>query len=147
MKTLYFDMDGTIADLYNVDGWLKDLRDFKTRPYKEAQPIYDMEQLNELLYRFKEEGYDIEVITWAAKECDEEYLKAIHNTKADWLNKYGFPYDRMHTINYGVSKSSRARKRGILIDDNKLVRQEWSKGDTIDATKNIIEELKKYLQG
>ena len=25
-KVIVFDMDGTIADLYGVDGWLKDLR-------------------------------------------------------------------------------------------------------------------------
>ena len=27
-KMLCFDMDGTIADLYGVDGWLKDLMKF-----------------------------------------------------------------------------------------------------------------------
>ena len=31
-KWIWFDMDGTIADLYSVDGWLEDLLAFNTRP-------------------------------------------------------------------------------------------------------------------
>ena len=41
-KVIVFDMDGTIADLYGVDGWLKDLRAENPRPYEVAKPLYDM---------------------------------------------------------------------------------------------------------
>lgn len=146
MKTLYFDMDGTIADLYGVENWLQDLRNYKVDPYINAKPMYDTSELNKLLIQFKEQGYNIEIITWGAKESTEQYLREVHQAKSEWLNRYSFPYDRMHTIPYGTSKSSRARDQGILIDDNKLVREEWSKGETIDATKNILQELKNYLE-
>ena len=33
-RTIFFDMDGTIADLYSVDGWLADLINKDVRPYK-----------------------------------------------------------------------------------------------------------------
>ena len=38
MKAIYFDMDGTIADLYGRDGWLDDLMNEYTRPYREVIP-------------------------------------------------------------------------------------------------------------
>ena len=38
-KAIYFDMDGTIADLYGVDGWLDDLMNESTRPYAAAAPL------------------------------------------------------------------------------------------------------------
>ena len=45
-KTLVFDMDGTIADLYGVEGWLDMLRGEDATPYAIANPLYDMEMLN-----------------------------------------------------------------------------------------------------
>ena len=44
-KAIYFDMDGTIADLYGVDGWLDDLMNESTRPYAAAAPLLNMQQL------------------------------------------------------------------------------------------------------
>ena len=36
-KEICFDMDGTIADLYGVEGWLEDLEHFSPRPYEMAR--------------------------------------------------------------------------------------------------------------
>ena len=41
-KAIFFDMDGTIADLYGVDGWLDDLRAERVRPYAEAKPLVNL---------------------------------------------------------------------------------------------------------
>ena len=38
---IYFDMDGTIADLYGVENWLNDLRTERTTPYEIATPLCD----------------------------------------------------------------------------------------------------------
>jgi hypothetical protein len=46
MKTLVFDMDGTIANLYGVNNWLGMLREEDPTPYIVAEPMYDMEMLN-----------------------------------------------------------------------------------------------------
>ena len=32
-RTLVFDMDGTIANFYGVNGWLEDIRSGNPRPY------------------------------------------------------------------------------------------------------------------
>ena len=35
-KAIYFDMDGTIANLYAVENWLDMLRAFNPTPYEQA---------------------------------------------------------------------------------------------------------------
>ena len=67
MKTLVFDMDGTIADLYGVENWLHDLRMESVRPYTQAKPIYDMELLNDILLMLKACGWRIVVTSWLAR--------------------------------------------------------------------------------
>ena len=39
-KAIFWDMDGTIADLYNVPNWLDKLRAEDTSPYREAKPLF-----------------------------------------------------------------------------------------------------------
>ena len=61
-KMICFDMDGTIADLYSVNGWLADLRAENPRPYLEARPMCDMEELREVLEMFRQMGTEIRII-------------------------------------------------------------------------------------
>ena len=37
MRTIYFDMDGTIADLYGNENWLDYLEHEMTKPYRNAR--------------------------------------------------------------------------------------------------------------
>lgn len=144
-KMLVFDMDGTIADLYGVEGWLDDLHAERTRPYDEAEPMYNMVELVKLLNRLRTLGWLVCVTTWLAKDATKEYNKAITKAKKDWLAKYNFPYDEIHAIKYGRTKADCTRKYGgyqILIDDNEKIRKGWHLGNTIDATENIIPLLK-----
>ena len=39
MQAVYFDMDGTIANLYNVEGWESKLRAEDASPYADASPL------------------------------------------------------------------------------------------------------------
>ena len=140
-KMLVFDMDGTIADLYGVEGWLEDLRAYKTRPYEEAKPIYDVKELNQTLHILQRRGWKIIVTTWLAKEATKEYNKAVTKAKKAWLEKYDFPYDEIHCVKYGTTKANCTRKKGgfqILIDDNKKVRDGWTLGTTVNATYDIM---------
>ena len=66
-KVLVFDMDGTIADLYGVQGWLEDLRNENPRPYEMAKPMYDMEMLGCILEILKVQGWKVVVTSWLAK--------------------------------------------------------------------------------
>ena len=45
MKTIYFDMDGTIADLFTVPNWLEGLQAEEVWPYLKADPMLNMSLL------------------------------------------------------------------------------------------------------
>lgn len=144
-KWIWFDMDGTIADLYGVDGWLEDLIAHNTRPYAQAKDIYNVLDLLEIMIALKEKGYKLGVISWGSKENNKEYDKAVEIVKKAWL------YDRLMdafldeiiVTPYGVRKADTCRKfgYGILVDDEKQNRDAWDLGVTIDATQNIIKAL------
>ena len=72
-KVINFDMDGTIANLYGVEGWLEDLRAENIRPYELAKPLYDMDTLNEILDILRGMGWKVVVTTWLAKESTKAY--------------------------------------------------------------------------
>lgn len=147
-KVLVFDMDGTIADLYGVKGWLEDLRAYNPRPYVKAKPLYDMDTLNGILNALKEQGWTIAVTTWLAKDSTKAYDDEVRKAKLEWLAKYNFPYDEIHLVKYGTTKANCTRKLGlgqILVDDNEKVRKGWKLGETINAQNDIMYELAKIL--
>ena len=144
MRTLVFDMDGTIADFYGVKGWLEDLHNENTRPYEVAKPLYDMEVLNAILITLKSQGWRIAITTWLGMNSSVDFENATRHAKLDWLAKYDFPYDEIHLVRYGTTKANATRHLGgyqILVDDNAKIRQGWHLGSTIDATENILEKL------
>lgn len=144
-KMLVFDMDGTIADLYGVDGWLEDLRAEKTRPYEEAKPLYDMNELTNVLTKLQTLGWLVCVTTWLAKDATKEYNKAVTKAKKEWLTRYNFPYDEIHCVKYGTTKANCTRNKAdfqILFDDNKKVRDGWTLGTTVNAEYDIMKFLK-----
>lgn len=143
-RTIVFDMDGTIANFYGVKGWLDYLMNEDTTPYEVAEPLYDMENLNEILMVLKNNGWRVVVTTWLAKGGTKEYNNRTRKAKLEWLAKYNFPYDEIHLVKYGTTKANCTRHIGgyqVLVDDNEMVRKGWTLGDTIDANKNIIKNL------
>jgi hypothetical protein len=147
-KVIVFDMDGTIADLYGVNGWLDMLDAENPMPYEIAKPMYDMVELAEILNELKEIGYIIAVTTWLAMGSTREYDRQVRLAKLAWLEKYNFPYDEIHLVKYGTTKANCTRKLGgyqILVDDNEKVRNGWNLGTTINANENIIEQLRMLL--
>jgi hypothetical protein len=149
-KTLVFDMDGTIADFYNVANWLAYLMEENTTPYEVASPLYDMEYLNALLTILKRQGWKVVVTTWLSKGGTKEFNDRTRKAKIDWLEQYNFPYDEIHLVKYGTTKANCTRKIGgyqILIDDNPQVRKGWTLGSTINAeNENILKELEKLIK-
>lgn len=152
LKMVCFDMDGTIADLYKVKGWLKALREFNPMPYRVAEPMWDMDELALLLMEFQKMGVQVNIITWLSKESTPTYDRQVRNAKIDWLRHYDFPFDHFYGVDYGVRKSDVIRQwlgeneTAILIDDNAEVRKDWDVGETIDPTTcNIVEVLKNLL--
>lgn len=147
-RTLVFDMDGTIANLYGVENWLEDLRSFNPRPYIVAEPMYDMDTLKVILEMLKLQGWTIAVTSWLSMDSTKEYDKMVRQAKREWLEKYEFPFDEIHLVAYGTTKANCTRKNGgfqILVDDNEKVRKGWNLGGTINANENILEKLVELL--
>lgn len=152
MKVIYWDMDGTIADLYAVEGWLTGIDSRQVFPYVEAEPMWDMVRLASILGQLREMGYVIGVITWLSKSGTKEYNNAVRKAKREWLERYGLweLMDEVHMVKYGTPKHITANIRhGILVDDNKSVREAWENygGETIDPTEvDVLEALMKMME-
>ena len=152
VKMVCFDMDGTIANLYAVEGWLEMLRSENPTPYEMAEPMWDMVELAEVLLAVMAKGIEVRIITWLSMNSTEEYKTATRNAKLGWLDEQNFPFDHFHGVQYGATKADSVRKylgeneTAILFDDNDKVRAGWSLGEAYNpTTENIIEILKSLL--
>lgn len=142
-KAIYFDMDGTIVDLYAVNGWLDMLRAYDATPYEMAKPLVRLSTLARLLNRLQREGYIIGIVSWLSKEPTPEYDKAVINAKLEWLEAHmpSVEWDEIKIVPHGIPKQKVVDNPfGILFDDEKQNRENWS-GTAYDAH-NIIETLK-----
>ena len=140
MKKIYFDMDGTIANLYGVDGWLNYLINKETTPYRIAKPMINFSHLAKLLNKLQRNGYTIGIISWTAKNSTKEYNERIAQVKKEWLAKHlpSVRFDEIHIIEYGTPKSTCGN--GILFDDEEQNRAEWN--GTAYNVNNILEVLR-----
>lgn len=140
IREINFDMDGTIANLYGVDGWLTDLINKNTRPYAEAKALLNLQALARVLNRLQRNGYKLRVISWLAKNSNEDYDKAVAETKMKWLAKHlaSVQWDEIQIVAYGTPKQTLGN--GILFDDEEPNRKAWN-GTAYDVN-NIIEILK-----
>ena len=147
-KTLVFDMDGTIVDLYAVTDWLENIIAENVRPYAIAEPMYNMNKLVNVINRLKENGWHVAIVSWTSKHGSKEYNKAVRKVKKEWLDRYNFPYDELHVIKYGTPKSYCMKKTGgfqILFDDEEPNRKAWRNGSTVNANEDIYKILKNML--
>ena len=141
--TIFFDMDGTIADLYGVENWLDYLIASDTLPYAVAKPLLKLNSLARVLNRLQKEGYRIGIISWLSKSGTEEYNNAVAEVKKNWLKKHlaSVRFDEINIVKYGTPKQMFARtENDILFDDEEKNRTNWT-GKAFDVNA-IIEILK-----
>ena len=123
IKTIFFDMDGTIADLYGVENWLDYLINSDPSPYKNAKPLLNLNSLARILNRLQRTGYHIGIISWLSKNSTESYDEAVTQAKKAWLNKHlaSVRFDEIHIVSYGTPKEIFAHnKQDILFDDEEV---------------------------
>ena len=129
IKTIFFDMDGTIADLYGVENWLDYLINSDPSPYKNAKPLLNLNSLARILNRLQRTGYHIGIISWLSKNSTESYDEAVTQAKKAWLNKHlaSVRFDEIHIVSYGTPKEIFAHnKQDILFDDEEKNRLNWT---------------------
>lgn len=151
MKRIYFDMDGTLVDLYGVPDWMDYLRDENPLPYRIAPALVNMERLEVVCNALAEIGYTFGVITWLSKESTADYDEATTSAKMDWIGDK-MPYlSDFIAVPYGFPKHKAVKRAAEmwLIDDNEKVRKAWNtpkQRKSIDANGDIIAELLKLLR-
>lgn len=143
-KEIWFDMDGTIADLYGVDGWLDMLLNENARPYEIAKPLVNMRELARVLNRLIEKGWEIGVISWLAKNGTNDYNKKVANAKMKWLARHlkSVKFAKIDIVEYGTPKQ--INRNGILFDDEKQNRESWlGVAYNVDNIIQVLKELEK----
>lgn len=139
-KEICFDMDGTLADLYGVNGWLDMLIAEDVTPYKLAKVMLNMSALARQLNRLQKNGYTIKIISWLSKNGSDDYNARVTEVKKNWLKKHlaSVHFDDVVIVKYGTPKQTLGN--GILFDDEVGNRQAWN-GIAYDVN-NILEILK-----
>lgn len=143
MKAIYFDMDGTIANLYGVENWLENLRAENPMPYKKATPLLKLNQLAKILNNLQKKGYTIGIVSWLSKNSSKKYDLEVIRAKINWLKSHlaSVNFDEIIIVPYGTPKENVVKfPKGILFDDEERNRKNW-KGQAFDE-KNILEILK-----
>jgi 5'(3')-deoxyribonucleotidase len=141
VRQINFDMDGTIANLYGVEGWLEYIIDKDETPYVEAKPLVNLSALARVLNRLQRNGYELNIISWLAKNSDDVYDKKVILAKKNWLAKHmpSVKWNNVNIVTYGTPKQNLGQ--GILFDDEKPNRDNWN-GTAYDVD-NIVGTLKK----
>lgn len=141
-RGIYFDLDGTIADLYGVEGWLADLIAEIVRPYAEAKPLVNLSLLARYIHKAQAKGYTVGVISWLSKCGSDAYNEAVTTVKREWLAKHlpSVEWDEIHIVKYGTPKSTCRTCPGILFDDEQRNLDEWGAGAVIAS--NLLEILR-----
>ena len=143
MRTIYFDMDGTIADLYGVNGWLDYLIAKDSTPYEIAKPLVRLSLLARYLNELQRKGYRIGIISWLAKNSNTDFDKAVTEAKMKWLKTHlaSVQFDEINIVAYGTPKEMFSKsKMDILFDDETPNREKWI-GEAFNE-KMIFEILK-----
>lgn len=127
---LYFDMDGTIADLYGVDNWLEDLLKSDVKPYKCAKGL-NLKSVARAMNKAIKKGYEIGIITWLPKGAHMDYCEEVARVKIEWVHQHlksvNIKPQNFHILRYGSPKEYCAPSGGILFDDESTNRKNWAR--------------------
>lgn len=147
IKRIAFDMDGTIADLYGTDGWLDCLINQKPI-FNKLKPMLNMLELNSILRKLKNKGYEVMVITWLPKKATKEYKDQCRAEKHEWLQEFLPEVQEIHAVRYGAPKHrvTKDLEDCLLFDDIEEIRIKWENfGGVAKDNTQIMETLKGLL--
>lgn len=134
--TIYFDMDGTITDLYGVKNWLSYLIDGDTLPYEIARPLVRLSALARILNNLQRKGYRIGIISWLSKNGNADYNERVTTAKMNWIKKHlaSVKFDEIHIVKYGTYKETFAKTNDDILFDDELNNRKYWIGKAFDET-------------
>ena len=123
---IYFDLDGTLANLYGYDNWLNYLRAYDPTPYVEAKAMVNLSRLARYINRLQKMGHELGIVSWLSKCSTPEYDAAVTSAKIFWLSKHlpSVQWNEIKIVPYGTNKWEICGE-GILFDDDERVRAAW----------------------
>ena len=147
---LYFDMDGTIADLYNHENWLEKIRS--------GQPIFNelkkMPRTNKVIYYLNQieqhtDNVEVNIITWLPLNATIPQMIQYTEEKKEWSEKNFVRVSNFIALPYGSPKHKAILKEEkayhLLFDDNAEVRNEWQGKYKIAFDENNIVEVLRLI--
>lgn len=154
---IYFDLDGTVYDLYNIENWELKLRSENADVFNEGNFIGDYAKFIAVCAELIKKGVQFGVITWLPMQATEEYERECAEVKREWVKKF-IPFVTEFTVQtYGIPKQNaiiKRAKRMYLLDDNTEVCEIWktekmriainvNRGEltTIEALEKILDEI------
>ena len=139
---IWFDMDGTIADLYGVENWLEMLIAHDETPYAIAKPIVNLSVLARLMNNVQRKGFEICIVSALAKDSTAEYDEKVRNAKIKWLANHlkSVHFDEIRFVPYWYTKNDVNTGADVLFDDEERHLEKWT-GTAVHASK-MIETLK-----
>lgn len=143
-KIIWFDMDGTIANLYAVENWLNYLINENPYPYAAAKTMLNFSVFARYLNAAQKNGWKIGIISWGSKKSSSEYLLKVEKAKKNWLMEHlpSVKWNYIKVVPYGTNKFS-VCGGGILFDDEENNRNIWGKNAySPDMIIDILKQLK-----
>lgn len=150
---IYFDLDGTVYDLYNVPNWLEILRNENPDVYTMGEKLFS-DELYKVAATLMRYGVKFGVITWGSMVASPEFEIESENAKRQWVNE-NLPFVETFVYQqYGTPKQQAIKNRtknDILIDDNSEVLKVWINNKTrtgyqVTKENNVVDILKEILK-
>lgn len=139
---IWFDMDGTIADLYGVNGWLDMLIAYDETPYAVAKPLVNLNTLAKLIHKAQRNGFEVCIVSALSKNSTPAYDEKVKTAKMGWLKKHlaSVKFDEIRFVPYTFTKNDVNTGNDILFDDEERHLTAWT-GTAVHASK-IFQTLK-----
>lgn len=150
---IFFDMDGTVFDLYGKSNWLELLRTETSGAFNGGFILGEKHYADfvAIINKLLDLGVQMAIITWLPMQASPEYEEVCRAEKLEWVKKYMPFVTEFNCVSYGIPKQNCIQKRAskmYLIDDNAEVRETWQTAKQriavgVDKRFNVIDALVK----
>lgn len=128
-KKIFFDLDGTLYDLYNTENWLDSLQNEDATVFERGNFIGDYDEFIAIVKELMFKGYTFGVISWLPMYATPEFENECAEVKRKWVQKYLPFVEEMNFQRYGTPKQNAIQKKAqtmFLLDDSKEVGRVWA---------------------